>query len=142
MYTCVCARAYVRASTDIYIYIYIYPVALRAKPATVPTHEAQDPKIQPISIKLGPKIHQVGNKNPSSWDLKSYKIGPRRCLGGVLGPSWSQEAPKKHQDTNKGPPWPLKGTALAPPRTALAPLLKPKIDLKGIQKDIFFMIIF
>ena len=76
--------------------------------------------IHPISIKLGPKILQVGIENPPSWLLKSYKISPRRCLGGVLGPSWPQEAPKRQQDTTKerngdrvGPP---------PPADRVAPL--------------------
>ena len=58
-------------------------------------------KIQPTSTKLGPKIHQVGSQNLSSWALKSTKLGSKikknqswEDSGGVLGPSWPILAPK------------------------------------------------
>ena len=70
------------------------PVALRAIPATGPTSASQDPVPLPKPTKLGPKIHQIGVQNPSSWGPKTIKISLGRGLGEVLGPSWPQEGPR------------------------------------------------
>ena len=79
------------------IYVCMYPVALRAIPATVPTNASQDPVPLPKPTKLGPKIHQIGVQNPSSWGPKTIKINLGRGLGEDLGPSWPQEAPRPLQ---------------------------------------------
>ena len=56
------------------------------------------------SCKLGPKIHQDGSQNLSSWAPKSTKLGSQikknqswEVSGGVLGPSWP---PRGTQDQN------------------------------------------
>ena len=69
----------------------IYPGALRAKPATVPRRIGNEPTNQPSNqpcskaatrnhLKytfMRTKIHQVGTKNPPSWDQKSIKLAPK-----------------------------------------------------------------
>ena len=91
------------------------------------------------------KIHQVGSQNPPSWAPKSTKLGSKikknqswEVSGGVLGPSWPQEAPKRHQDPTRL----RKGRALAPPQRALAPPLGgqnlPKINFLGFQEVFIF----
>ena len=52
-----------------------------------------------LALKDWPQIHQVGVQNPPSWDPKSSKIEAKIIIGGVLGPSWPQEAPS--YQTNK-----------------------------------------
>ena len=101
----------------------LYPIALRASPATVPgligsLVESLIGWVKRLSIeKLAPKINQVGVQNPESWGPKSIKIEAKIIFGGVLGPSWPQEAPR-HQKMVR------KGRALAPPE----PKLGPRID--------------
>ena len=89
------------------------------------------------STKLGPKVHQVGFQNPPSWAPKPRKISPGRSLEGSwghLGPSWPprpSQDPSKPEYLGKTPPW-----------LPFGKVLGPKINLKGIQKVIFLMIVF
>ncbi len=60
------------------------------------------------------QIHQVGTKNPPIWDPNSFKIGPRRRLGEVLGWSGAHVGSKTAPRTKKSadgpppaPPWTL-----------------------------------
>ena len=76
------------------MFMYLYIQVPSAIPATVPTNASQDPVPLPKPTKLGPKIHQIGVQNPSSWGPKTIKIDLGRGLGEVLGPSWPQEGPR------------------------------------------------
>ena len=96
----------------------------------------------PTSSRMGPKCtnsvaksHQDVAQNPSTsrcWGVLGPSSGclggSWRALGGVLGPSWPQEAPR-HQKGER------RGTEFAPPRTPkLGPKsikICPKSDPKG-----------
>ena len=52
----------------------------------------------PTSTKLRTKIHQVGDQNRPRWGSKSFKIGARGRLGGVLEPSWPILGPRDPQE--------------------------------------------
>ena len=69
-----------------YIYLYIYPNPV---------------KNNPKKFEKSSKIHQVGGQNPLIWGPKSTKLGPQSLFGGVLGPSWPQEAPRHQKGMRK-----------------------------------------
>ena len=46
------------------------------------------------TIKLGVENRPSWLSKPLSWRPKSFKIGPKRPLGGVLWASWAQGGPK------------------------------------------------
>ena len=85
-------------------------------------------------------------KNGPQIDKKSTKIGSWGYLGGLLGPSWPQEAPRA-KNTSKswfaGPPGTPKLEAKIEPNGGVwgyvGTILAPCWDPKGHQDDINFL---
>ena len=117
----ICIYVYEYICTNVYVYIYIYSNPVKNNPK----------KFQNSS-----KIHQVGGQNPLIWGPKSTKIGPQSLFGGVLGPSWPQEAPRHQKMVRKGRALPPPPRELWPPSWSPKSIkIGPKSDPKG---DHFF----
>ena len=99
-------------------------------------------KIKSKSARLESKIHEVRVPNLSKSVPRSVLEGSWAGLRAILG----HLSPKRHPRGTKRPTRLRKGRAFPPSQRAPSreppPLLRPKIDLKGIQKVIFFMIVF
>ena len=127
------------------MYVYMYPTA-RGNPATGPTNASQDdrqtiqnrPSWDTNPVQNRTKWKENWSKNHPSWDKKSFKnrtkweensfkIAPKRPLGGVWGgleanlaPRWPQEAKNLRKSISGAPSWEacwdLKSQKIAPKR--------------------------
>ena len=99
---------------------------------------------QEKSINLGSKIHQVGLQNQEksiNLGSKIHQVGfqnqEKSVLEGVLGPSWPQEAPKRHPRGPKSPSKRLPRKLRKMVLVVSGAILGPKIDKKQLEKYFF-----